>query len=132
TFPTYVVRLLQGGPGGAQIGASKRNKPARPTADPEMLVTWAPGECPLVPGQTYHVEVTKDGGGSFNSVLINTANPFIYGDAYKNGTVVPNVDLAGTIMEEESSGSATKPSVRITSDALVLPANRGTNQLTIT
>src|SRR5205823_4108363 len=132
TFPAYVVRLLQDGPGGVQIGTTKRNKPARPTADPEMVVTWAPGECPLVPGQTYYLEVTKDGGGTFNSVLINTANPFTYGDAYKNGALVPTVDLAGTIMEEESAGSAMKPTIQITSDPLVLPANRGTNQLTIT
>jgi hypothetical protein len=128
TFPTYVVRVLQGGPGGTQVGTTKRNRPARPTADPEMIVTWSPGECPLVPGQTYYLEVTKDGGGAFNSVQINTGDPFPYGDAYQNGVVAPGVDLAGTIMEEQSIGSATRPTVAITNDAIAI---RGTNQLTI-
>lgn len=130
TFPTFVVRLLENGPGGAQVGTVKRNRPARPTADPEMIVTWAPGECPIVAGQTYYLEITKEGGGTFNSVLINTSNPFEYGQAYKNGAALPTVDLAGTIMEEESVGSATRPTVKIASDAVA--GNRGTNSLTIT
>jgi len=128
TFPAYMVRLLRDGPGGAQVGVSRINKPARPTADSEMVVTWAPGECPLIPGQTYYLEVLTGAG---TSVLINTANPFSYGQAYKNGLPVAGVDLAGTIMEEESAGSATRPIVKITSDPIVLPADRGANDLII-
>ena len=130
--PTYVVRLLEGGPGGATIGTMKRGKPARLTADPEMIVAWAPGECPLTPGQTYYLEVTKDGGGTFNSVYAHRSNPFPYGQAYTNGVALSGVDLAGTIMEEESLGSATRPAVRFLSDPSVSEAQRGTNRLTIT
>jgi hypothetical protein len=129
--PTYVVRVLQDGPGGAPVGTSKRGKPARLTADPEMIVTWAPGECPLTPGQTYYAEVTRDGGGVFNSVYVNRSNPFPHGQAHQNGGVLAGVDLAGTIMEEETAGSAMRPSVRFLTQPTVTEGNRGTNSLRV-
>ena len=130
--PTYVVRLLEDGPGGAQIGTAKRGKPARLTADPEMIVAWAPGECPLTAGQTYYLEVTRDGGGTFNAVYVNRSNPYAFGQAYQDGAALAGVDLAGTIMEEENEGSAADSSVRITSDPYVPQADRTTNQFRIT
>lgn len=122
--PTYVVRCLQNGPGGAQVGTTKRNKPARLGADPEAIFLWAPGECPLTPGNTYYLEVTRDGGGTFQSVFVNAANPFPHGQAYQNGAAVGGTDLAGTIMEEQSAGSAARPTVKITTDPFVAEANR--------
>jgi len=127
--PIYVVRLLQNGPNGAQVGTTRRGKPARLFADPEMIVAWSPGECPLTPGQTYYLEVTRDGGGTFNSVYVNRSNPFAHGQAYQNGVAVAGVDLAGTIMEEESAGSATRPSVEFIASPTITEANRGTNSL---
>jgi hypothetical protein len=129
--PTYVVRLFATGPGGVQVGTAKRGKPARLGADPEMIVIWAPGECPLVPGQTYYLEVTRDGGGVFNVALVNTGNPYAYGDAFKDGVAVTGTDLAGTIMEEASTGSATQPLVKITADPTVAEATRGSNQFAV-
>jgi hypothetical protein len=129
--PAYSVRVLQNGPGGAQIGPARQGKPARLGADPEMIVTWAPGECPLVPGQTYYLEITRQGGGTFNSVYANNQNPFAYGQAYSNGTPLSGTDLAGTLMEEASAGSATLPEVRILSGPTVLEPERLTNRLTI-
>lgn len=130
--PTYVVRVLANGPGGTQVGTIKRGKPARLTADPEMIVAWSPGECPLTAGQVYYLEVTRDGGGAFNAVYVNRSNPYAFGAAYQNGVALAGVDLAGTIMEEESPGSAAQPSVRITSEPHVPPADRTTNQFRIT
>ncbi|HEY0552156.1 MAG TPA: hypothetical protein VGF13_21325, partial [Verrucomicrobiae bacterium] len=121
---TYAVRLLQTGPGGAQVGTTKRNKPARLGADPEMIVTWAPGECPLTPGQTYYLEITRDGGGTFNSAYVNAGNPFPFGQAYQNGTAMSGTDLAGTIMEEQSAGSAARHEIKITTDPFVVESNR--------
>lgn len=132
TAPIYVVRVLENGPAGAQVGTTKRGKPARLGADPEMLVTWAPGECPLTTGQTYYVEVTKDGGGAVNAVIVNTGNPFPFGQAYQNGAPVSGADLAGTLMEEESAGSAAKPAVKILQGPSVVESTRGTNQFTVT
>jgi hypothetical protein len=128
---TYVVRLLQNGPGGAQVGTTKRNKPARLGADPEMIVTWAPGECPLTPGQTYYLEVTRDGGGTFNSVYVNTGNPFAFGQAYQNGAAMSGTDLAGTIMEEQSAGSAARPEIKIITDPFIVDSNRTATSLKV-
>lgn len=129
--PTYVVRILQNGPGGAQVGTTKRGKPPRLGADPEMIVTWNPGECPLTPGQTHYLETTRDGGGTFGAVYTNNSNPFAFGQAFLNGVAQPAIDLAGTLMEEESSGSAIRPSVKFTSDPMIPEADRGTNALTV-
>lgn len=131
TYPTYVVRVYQNGPGGAAVGATKRGRLARPGADPEMLVTWAPGECQLTPGQTYYIEVTKDGGGVFNVAQVNRTDPFAYGQAYANGLPLAGVDLAGTLMEEESVGSAARRSVQILSGPTIVEAARSSNEITI-
>jgi hypothetical protein len=131
TAPTYAVRLLETGPGGAPVGTTKRGKPARLSADPEMLVAWAPGECPLTPGQLYYLEVTRDGGGTFNAVYVNAANPYPHGQAFRNGVAVSGTDLAGTIMEEESPGSATQRALRFASEPTVPEARRGANEVTI-
>jgi hypothetical protein len=124
TAPGYVVRLLQTGPGGAPVGIPKRNKPARLAGDPEMIVTWAPGECPLTPGQTYYLEVTRDGGGTFNAAYVNSANPFPFGQAYQNGIAISGTDLAGTIMEEQNPGSAAMPAIKILTDPFIAESNR--------
>lgn len=132
SVPTYLVRVREGGPTGPQVGTAKRGKPARPTADPQMLVCWAPGECPLTPGNTYYIEVSRDGGGVFNVAYVNRADPFPYGQAYANGAPLSGVDVAGTLMEEEGPGSATQPRVRFTAEPTVTESNRGTNHLTVT
>jgi hypothetical protein len=129
--PYYQVRVLENGPGGAQVGTAKKGKPARVNADPEMLVAWAPGECPLTPGQAYYLEVTKSGGGTLYSIYVNRSDPFRFGQAYRNGSPLAGVDLAGTIMEEQSPGSAARPRVQITSGPAIAETDRGTNQLTV-
>lgn len=132
TAPFYLVRVFEDGPDGAPVGLARRGKPARVSAAPEMLVVWRPGECPLTPGQTYYVEVTRDGGGTFNAVYANPSNPFAFGQAWLNGSpAAANVDLAGTLMEEAAPGSATQSAVHFTSDPTVPEALRGTNALTI-
>jgi len=129
--PTYVVRVLENGPGGAQVGTSKRGKPARLGGDPEMIVTWAPGECPITPGLTYYLEVTKDGGGTFNAAYVNIYDPYPFGQAYRDGAALPGTDLAGTIMEEASAGSAAQPAVKITLEPPVSDATRRSNQFVV-
>jgi hypothetical protein len=55
---------------------------------------------------------------------------FSYGQAYRDGAAVSAADLAGTIMEEESAGSALRKPVAI-EDLAVLEAERTTNRMTI-
>jgi hypothetical protein len=130
--PIYMFKLREDGPNGAQIGPTKKGKPARVGADPEVTVLWAPGECPLTPGRTYYLEVMRETPGAFiNVAYANNTNPFPYGQAHKNGVPISGTDLAGTIMEEASPGMAVMPRVRITSGPAIAEADRGTNQLTI-
>lgn len=130
--PTYTVRVRETGPAGAPVGPVKRGRPARLTADPEMLVVWAPGECPLTPGGTYYLEVTRDGGGTFSGVYANAGNPYAQGLAYRNGAPAPaNVDLAGTIMEEADPGSATAPEIRFLGEPTVDESTRTEQAVTV-
>lgn len=131
TAPIYNVAIRRNGPGGALVGTAKRGRPGRVTADPEMIVTWAPGECPLTPGDTYYVEVTRATGGNLSLVYANPNNPFEHGEAYQNGVAIPGTDLAGTIMEEEKEGSILRPTVRLLAGPEVAEAERGTNSLTV-
>jgi len=129
--PIYQVTVCKNGPGGELVGTTKRAKPARVTADPEMLVTWAPGECPLVPGDTYYFEISRVDGGSVNAAMANPSNPFAYGQAYQAQIPIATTDLACTIMEEASPGSALQPAIRFLSDPQVLEPERSTNSLTV-
>jgi len=125
-----VFKIKQGGPSGSQVGTTKRAKVGQ-WATPEIIALWAPGECPLTPGNTYYLEVTRDGGGSFTAYA-NQYNPYAYGQAYYNGSAVSGADLACTIMEEQSTGSATRSAVKFNTYPTVTDANRGTNSLTVT
>ena len=129
--PLYQVTVYKGGPGGEPVGTAKRAKPARVTADPEMLVTWAPGECPLVPGDTYYYEITRTDGANVNATLASAGNPFAYGQAYQGRVPLAGIDLAGTIMEEAAAGSALRPAVRFLTDPRVSEPERSTNSLTV-
>ncbi|MCX8109538.1 MAG: carboxypeptidase-like regulatory domain-containing protein, partial [Verrucomicrobiae bacterium] len=99
--PLYEVNVRADGPWGHRVGSAKRGKPARLTADPEMTVVWPPGECPLVPGRRYYIEVTRVGGGVFRQAFANRSNPFPYGTAWVDGSAMETVDLACTLLEEE-------------------------------
>lgn len=124
------VATLYNGVNGQQIGTAKRNKIMR-SADPELLFTWAPGECPLTPGASYYIEVTRADNASLGTVYANGYDVYTGGQAYKNRSAVPGTDLAGTIMEEESTGSATKPTVQVSIPLSFAPADRGANSLTV-
>ncbi len=129
--PAYQFAVYAGGPGGSLVGTVKSGMPARVTADPEVLVTWAPGECPLTPGQTYYLEITRPGGSVYGA-MANPNNPYAYGQAYQNQSVAPGTDLACTIMEEQSLGSATLQPITIyLPNPLILESDRSTNALTV-
>lgn len=129
--PIYEVRVLENGPGGAQVGTAKRGKPPRLSADPELIVTWSPGECPLVADGVYYAEVTRVGGGTFHQIYVNRANPFAHGQAYRNGAPIAGVDLAGTLMEEAAPGAAAQARVRFLADPTVAEAERESDRFVI-
>lgn len=126
---TYIA-TLRNGFGGPIIGTPKQAKVMR-GADPEVTWLWAPGECPLTPGNTYYIEVTKLGGGTFMAHL-NGYGQYGGGQAYVNGVAQGgSIDMAGCIMEEESAGSATMATVGFATFPYVLPAERGSDRVTL-
>ncbi len=128
--PTYQFAVYADGPGGALVGTVKSGMPARVTADPEVLVTWAPGECPLTPGKTYYLEITRPGGWVYGA-MANPNNPYAYGDAYQGQSLVSGTDLAGTIMEEQSAGSAILRPIKNLTGPQISENERNTNSLTV-
>ncbi|MCP4249743.1 MAG: hypothetical protein GY778_22095, partial [bacterium] len=67
-------------------------------------VSYAPGEMPLVPGNTYYVEMTPaPDSAAFAAYKFRhqSQNGYPHGDAYWNGLPQSNVDLEMTIMEYE-------------------------------
>jgi hypothetical protein len=116
--------------GGTPIGTPKVSRLMR-WGDPEVMWTWGPGECPLTPGKTYYLEITREGGGTVGTVYTNPHNAYGGGQAHANRSPVAGMDLAGTIMEEESPGSATMPRVQITGGPTVSRADRAANAITI-
>ena len=101
--------ILDGGPGGAQIGPTKAVF-VKDYGDTGQKVTacWLPGEVPVTNGNTYYVKVYcaqqlyvwgAQGTGQYPD-----------GDAYKDGVIFDNgkkADLLMTIMGEASPGSST-------------------------
>ncbi len=121
---------LYDGVGGNLIGTPKVSRLMR-WGDPEVMWTWGPGECPLTPGNTYYLEITREGGGTVGTVYTNPYNVYGGGQAYLNRAPLPGADLAGTIMEEESPGSAAMPRVQITSGPTVTRADRAADAITV-
>jgi len=69
------------------------------------VVSWAPGEVPTVPGQTYYLRIRHLSNQAF--VIYRTVvDEYASGDLYINGTRFFGSDLAGMIACEKSPGSA--------------------------
>ncbi len=130
----YVATLyngISGGVPGSKIGFSKRNAYTR-YADPETIFVWEPNECPLTPGNTYYIEVTRASGGQFQFTGASS-NTYNGGQCYVQRTPT-SWDMAGSIMEEEAPFSATRPTVKIPISPTVpgvAPADRGARSLTV-
>lgn len=126
-----LVATLYDGVNGSRIGTAKRSKLMR-WGDPVVMFNWAPGEAPLTPGMPYYLEVTRDDGGTISSAYVNQYAQYPGGNAFRNRAVQPaNVDLAGTIMEEESPGSAAQTRIVVTEDPKVNFSDRGPSSVTI-
>ncbi|NIM51446.1 MAG: hypothetical protein GTO22_19730, partial [Gemmatimonadales bacterium] len=101
-------RILEGGPGGAQIGPTKTAQALYQAASCGIVgVSYADDEVPVTPGQTYYIEMSPaPGSAAFVAYRFasQAENGYPYGDAYYNGAHQPNVDLEMTIVEYAESG----------------------------
>jgi hypothetical protein len=89
------------GPGGPQVGRTKVGHGAWNAGGTGMLgVSWAPGEVPLTPGQTYYIEMIVVGGATgWNPYRFDPgADAYADGQAYISGGA-RDFDLDMTIME---------------------------------
>ena len=95
-------RVRQGGPYGGQVGPTKTGQALYQASTCGIVgVSYERGEVPLVPGQVYHIEMTRSGGGQFNAYKFasQAINGYAPGDAYKDSVQQWDTDLEMTIME---------------------------------
>jgi hypothetical protein len=112
------VTVHRGGPGGKQIGPTKRVNTAWWGPGVGIFaVSYSPGEVPLTPGGTYCIQVTAvepKGPGvediGFNPSFFHLADDaYSQGMACKDGERQPEVDLEMTIVEWTTSPPLPKP-----------------------
>lgn len=96
---------------GLQIGPAKYVRPA--PGSQRTVVTFAPGEAPTVPGQTYYVKLEMQDQSSLTISNTGTQDAYPGGQAFNNGAARP-WDFAMGIYQEESPGSLDLPRVEIT------------------
>jgi len=93
--------VRQGGPSGPVVGPAKRTQGAYFACSTDLVgVSYNPGDVPLVPGETYCIEVTDT--QNFTPYLQPSWNAYSDGAAYRNGAATGH-DLAMTIVEYTGS-----------------------------
>ncbi|MBN2473936.1 MAG: hypothetical protein JXB62_04980 [Pirellulales bacterium] len=94
---TFRVALLDGGPGGRQIGPAKTF-----TSGHSMTwgtARWNAGQAPLLPGQTYALRIERTDGQRWTPYLHATGNVYDGGLLHVDGRPYPESDLAARIVE---------------------------------
>jgi hypothetical protein len=98
--------LLEGGPGGRQIGPVRtfaaQSSPAGGWAGSTEYATtrWEPGQAPLVPGQTYGIRIWRPDGKAWLPYLHATGDAYDGGLLHVDGVSHPESDLALWISQE--------------------------------
>lgn len=95
---TFRGALVEGGPGGRQIG------PAQTLYSGHSmewgLMRWKAGTAPLVPGRTYAIRMWREDGKPWTPYLHATGNAYDGGLMYVDGKPWPESDIAAWIVEE--------------------------------
>ncbi|MGB9586733.1 MAG: hypothetical protein ACPL7O_01000, partial [Armatimonadota bacterium] len=93
------MRLLEGGPGGKQIGPLMLGR----------IAIFNPGEVPLVPGHKYYLEVLKNSSADDLRLWTEKTDSLEDGDLYVDGIAIPGKDLSMILVEYESDIVAPPP-----------------------
>lgn len=93
------MRLLEGGPGGKQIGPLMVGR----------IAVFNPGEISLVPGRKYYLEVLKNPVADELRLWTEKVGGFEGGELYVDGIAIPNKDLSMILVEYESDRIAPPP-----------------------
>ena len=105
-------RIFTNDPSGTQIGPTKTSRGAAQTGGVGLVgVSYAPGEVPLTPGNTYYIEmsVPDDPWGFTPYQFDEGVDDYPYGMGYMSSGPQSNVDLNMTIMEY--AGPAPQPRI---------------------
>ncbi len=94
----FLAALLEGGPGGRQIGRTKSFHSGH--SMDWGHVTWLPGEAPLELGRTYALRLTRADGQDWSPYLHATGNCYDDGILFMDGRPRPESDLGAWIIEE--------------------------------
>jgi hypothetical protein len=95
---TWIIR--EGGPDGPQVGPTKITSGAYFASSTDLLgVSYNPGEVPLVPGETYYIDVLDT--GNFTPYTQPLWNLYDDGQAYRNG-LPTGYDLSMTIIQNQA------------------------------
>jgi hypothetical protein len=106
------VRVLEGGPGGKQVGTAKYIKHMWDGHLRNHI--WARGECPLTPGKTYYIEITAE-NGPFQVLRVKDELPG--GEMYMDGKPLPEYDIDTCLIEYEEDNSPPPPVKAVTIDS---------------
>ncbi len=92
----YVARIREGGPTGAYVGSPATSYSFSEMEYSKALVYWGLESVPVVPGNTYFLEITRLGGGDVQLNRVVNNNDFGY---YYEGTIPnANKDLRGEVV----------------------------------
>ena len=95
---TFRAALLEGGPGGRQVGGSKTFTSGHSMA--WGTACWEAGQAPLKPGQTYAIRIRREDGRPWTPYLHATGDAYDGGLLYVDGRPCAGSDLAVRIVEE--------------------------------
>lgn len=107
-----LVRIFEGGPGGKQIGPTKKSNMAWWGPGTGILgISYNPGEVPLEPGKTYYAELEgtyplqkgAEGPGFSPMPFSQADNRYAGGHAVRDRVAQPDTDLEMTIVEWTTS-----------------------------
>ncbi|MHC4177947.1 MAG: fibronectin type III domain-containing protein, partial [Planctomycetota bacterium] len=95
---TFRAALIEGGPGGRQIGAAKTFVSGHSMT--WGYARWNAGQAPLEPGGTYGIRIERSDGRVWMPYLHSTGNAYDGGLLYVDGVPYPESDLAVWILQE--------------------------------
>lgn len=102
----YVARIREGGPTGAYVGDATTSPYTGEYDFSKTLTKWPINAVPVVPGNTYYLEITKQGGGTLNSYRVVNDN-YGLGNYYENTTSFAFRELEGHICCATVGGTTT-------------------------
>ncbi len=95
---TFRAALVEGGPGGQQVGPARIFTSGHSTES--GTARWTAGQGPLVPGRTYGIRMWRDDGQKWMPYLHSTGDAYDGGILYMDGTPRPESDMALWIVQE--------------------------------